>query len=352
MKDEILIADTVRQDCDMLDRILEDSYNTITATDDESILKIIREKGKKLAVIIICFELMIVDGKSLIDILRKLELKKKVPVLVISKGNDAEALKKCFRKGVTDYLLMPFNETIVRHRVRTVIELFKHKRKAEARIAKQKKEIQLKNKRLSETDSNIIELLGNVVESRNLESGKHIRRVKGFTKIIAEDIMKNCPKYKLTTKKVKQIVSASAIHDIGKINIPDKILLKPGRLTKEEYNQMKAHTVKGSELIEGAREIWGNEYADICRDIILYHHERYDGKGYPMGLKGDEIPIAAQVVSLADVYDALVTKRIYKRSVPPDEAFDMIVSGKCGSFSDDLISSFKRVKKKMESLLW
>ena len=351
MRDMVLIADTVRKDCDVLKKILDDSYNTVTATDNESMIRIIEEKGKKLAVIIICFELMRVDGKCIMDFLNKLELKKRVPVLVISKKNDIEELKKCFKKGVTDYLLMPLNEVIVKHRVRTVIELFKNKRKAEARIAKQKKEIQLKNKRLSETENNIIELLGNVVESRNLESGKHIRRVKGFTKIIAEDIMKNCPKYKLTQKKVEQIVSASAIHDIGKINIPDKVLLKPGRLTGEEYNLMKTHTIKGSELIEGERYIWGNEYADICRDIVLYHHERYDGKGYPMGLKGDEIPIAAQIVSLADVYDALVTKRIYKRSVPPDEAFGMIVSGKCGSFSEDLISSLKRVKEKMESLL-
>jgi putative two-component system response regulator len=146
------------------------------------------------------------------------------------------------------------------------------------------------------------------------------------------------------------IVSTSSLHDVGKISIPDNVLLKPGKLTQEEYEYMKSHTTRGSEILSEFKDIWDDEYRKTSYEICRYHHERYDGRGYPDGLKGDEIPISAQIVSIADVYDALVSERVYKSAYTKDEAFHMIVTGECGVFSPKLLECFRNVKKDFEAL--
>jgi putative two-component system response regulator len=184
-----------------------------------------------------------------------------------------------------------------------------------------------------------------------MESGEHIQRVKGYTEILANEMMKDYPEYELNTKKIELIVSASALHDIGKISIPDNILMKPGKLTKDEYEYMKSHTLRGCEILNQIKGAWDQEYSKYSYEICRYHHERYDGRGYPDGLKGDDIPISAQLVSIADVYDALVNERVYKDAFSKDQAFQMITQGECGVFSPKLLEAFRKVRREFEELV-
>lgn len=183
-----------------------------------------------------------------------------------------------------------------------------------------------------------------------LESGQHIERVKGYTKLLAEQLMKDYPEYGLTSDKVSVITSASALHDIGKIAIPDAILMKPGKLTQEEFEYMKSHTTKGGEILNSIKNVWDEEYGKVSYEICRHHHERYDGRGYPDGLKGEQIPLSAQIVSIADVYDALVNERVYKSAFPKEKAFQMIVTGECGVFSPKLLDCFWNARRAFERL--
>jgi len=240
--------------------------------------------------------------------------------------------------------LLSFDEQIraqIQHReqvkAREIIE-----KQLEMMITERTAEVQNKNKALNRINEDIIELIGDITEARDLESGEHIRRVKGITHVLAQQIMEDCPEYGLTQEKVELIASASALHDIGKIAIPDAILLKPDHLTPEEYEIMKTHTTKGPELLQKAPKDWSPAYLEISMEICHFHHEKYDGNGYPLGLVGDEIPISAQIVSIADCFDALTSKRVYKEAFSIDTAVHMLIEGQCGAFSPKLLESFKK----------
>ncbi len=219
----------------------------------------------------------------------------------------------------------------------------------EQTIAERTAELHEKAKTLNQINEEITELLGNITEARDMESGEHIKRVKGFTRILANHIKEEWPEYGLDDEQIALITSASALHDIGKIMISDNILRKPGRFTPEEFDIMKSHTSKGCEMLEMAPKGWDKRYLDFSMEICKYHHEKWDGKGYPEGLTGDDIPISAQIVSVADCFDALTTKRIYKDAYDPEVAFDMILSGQCGSFSDKMMASFRNAKEEFFS---
>ena len=197
--------------------------------------------------------------------------------------------------------------------------------------------------KLERSNEFLINALSSVVEFRSLESGEHIQRVKYFTKILLRYVKDEFPEYGLTDESVNLITNAAALHDLGKIAIPDSILLKPGKLTKDEFEEMKKHTVYGCELLENFKQE-DNEFYQYCYDICRFHHERYDGNGYPDKLKGEEIPIWAQVVSIVDVYDALVSKRVYKAAYAVDEAVRMIKDDECGVFSPKILDCFDMAK--------
>ena len=205
------------------------------------------------------------------------------------------------------------------------------------------------NETLLKMSEEVVDVLGEVVESRDADSGEHIKRVKGYTYILAKQVQEDLPEYGLDDYKVKLITFSSALHDVGKISIPDSILLKPGALTKQEFEVMKSHCAKGADVIKKMVGTWGDDYLQMGLSICLNHHEKWDGKGYPRGLKGDEIPIEAQIVSIADIYDALTTQRVYKPAYTYDTAFEMIINGECGAFSDKLMSCFKKCKKQFEN---
>lgn len=256
-----------------------------------------------------------------------------------------------------DYITKPFNNVIVQKRVKNAAGLYKYKMQLEERVEEQTsvlrkayQALKIQAEKLRENNQQIIDMLGTVVEYRNLESGEHIKRVKGYTGILAECAMKEYPEYGLTEEKINTIVAASSLHDIGKITIPDGILLKPGRLTEDEYEYMKSHTIRGCELLDEIDQEWEPDYKKVSYEICRHHHERYDGKGYPDGLKGEEIPISAQLVSVADVYDALVNERCYKDAYSPDEAYRMIINGECGMFSPKLMEVFRKVRREFEEM--
>jgi len=200
------------------------------------------------------------------------------------------------------------------------------------------------------TNNHLIEVLSSVVESRDFESGNHIQRMKRMTKALLKAIMEKYPEYELTDEKIEIMSSAATMHDIGKIAIPDNILLKPGRLTEDEFEIMKEHTIRGCKIINSASVIQDEEYYKYCYDICRHHHERYDGGGYPDGLKGDEISIVSQVVSIVDVYDALISKRCYKEAYDEEKVFDMILNGECGVFNPKLIDCLIDVRSELKKL--
>ncbi|MBR4749120.1 MAG: HD domain-containing protein [Abditibacteriota bacterium] len=217
----------------------------------------------------------------------------------------------------------------------------REKERLERLVEERTSALRSQSEALKRMSTGIVDLLGNVVESRDLSSGQHVRRVRRLTRILATQVMKSCPEYGLTEELVDSITSASALHDLGKIAIPDTVLLKPGSLTPEEFELMKTHSEKGSALLTGMKGYWDPDYLRLSMDICRSHHERWDGRGYPDGLKEDDIPIGAQIVSVVDAYDALTSERVYKSAVSHRKAADMILGGQCGVFSDRLLRCFE-----------
>jgi len=220
----------------------------------------------------------------------------------------------------------------------------------QVKINEAAEELRTKNHRIIEMSEEVVDLLANAVEMRDPESGAHVKRVKDFSRVLAMSVLRKWPEYGLTPEDVDNIVRASALHDLGKIMIPDGILLKPAKLTAEEFDLMKKHTTFGYDIIMSSPGSWDSDFMKYCVDIVLYHHEKYDGKGYPKGLVGDEIPIAAQIVAVADCYDALISERHYKKAYTTDEAFWMIKDGECGQFSEKILACFDECELDFECI--
>lgn len=351
MNKSVLIVDPNSSRRNELREVLSPDYNVFEAEGKLDAEKLIMSCENEFSALIIS----ILEGSDGLDLLQFMEsdgLYKDSPVLVMNTDGRDSLSKKCFDLGVFDIVLYPLHPIIVRHRVNAATEIFDSRRKLKRILEQTTAELEKQDRYISDTNKNIIEFLTDIIEARNLESGEHLRRVKAFSYLMCEVVAERYPKYNLTEEEISYIASASAMHDIGKIMIPDNILLKPQRLTDSEYEIMKTHTTKGSELLESARSIMGDKCTDICKEIALYHHERYDGGGYPFGLKGDDIPISAQIVSIADVFDALVAQRVYRASLEKDEAYKMIMEGRCGAFSPDILECFsiRFLKMKKEAV--
>ena len=357
MKRKILIVDDQEINRDILAGILEKAYEPVLAANGKEALEALGRDGNGFVLVLLDLVMPEMNGYKFLEHVNENGLIDAVPVIVISAEVDAETERNCLDLKVIDFIRKPFDKLAVLRRVENVINLFTIQHNLEKLVDAKTEEIKQQNvqlaaqaQRLRETNDRIIELLGTVVEYRNLESGQHIKRVKGFTRLLAEQIAIHYPEYELTENKINVIVAASALHDVGKIAISDSILLKPGKLTKEEFEIMKTHTTEGSAIIEHMKGISDGEYERVSYEIARYHHERFDGRGYPDGLVGDEIPIAAQIVAIADVYDALVSKRCYKDAYGKGQAFKMIMAGECGVFSDKILTCFAKAKEAFEAL--
>ncbi len=357
MQNTVLVVDDMEINREILAEILGEEYQVKTAEDGRKALEMIEELHEELAVVLLDLMMPVVDGFAVLEVMQEKGWSDKIPVLIISGETSVNAERKCFDYHISDFIRKPFDNALVKKRVRNVVSLYQYQRGLEDKVQAQTKTLREQNKllqlqadKLRKSNTNIIEILGTVVEYRDFESGEHINRVKGYTRILAERLAVEYPEYGLDQEEIEVIVSASALHDVGKIAIPDNILLKPGRLTDEEFACMKTHTTRGGEILQNIRNAWDEEYGKISYQICRHHHEKYDGRGYPDGLVGDEIPIAAQIVSIADVYDALVNERVYKDAFPKEEAFRMIMNGECGKFNPKLLECFRIERKAFEEL--
>ncbi|MBO5451392.1 MAG: HD domain-containing protein [Lachnospiraceae bacterium] len=357
MENRILLVDENEIYRDIMMRILCKEYSVEQVDNVGQAMDYLAKDINGIVAVLVDMLGSTTDGFTLLDAISKSPLHGKIPIIVLCNPTSAEMEEKLYLSEVSECIRQPFNETLIRLKVRNMVQLFQYQNDLEEKIKQQTKRIEMQNTMLKveadflqKSNVQIIDLLGVMAEYRNQESGEHIRRIKEYTRIIAEGMMQLYPEKGLTTELINIIVSASSLHDIGKIAITDTILLKPGRLTDKEFEYMKSHTFSGCEILEKLQNAWSKEYGKICKEICLCHHERYDGNGYPNGLKKDEIPLSAQIVSIADVYDALVHERVYKEAIPKDQAYEMIMNGECGIFSPDILNCFTQCRKKMEAL--
>jgi putative two-component system response regulator len=350
MKDKniILIADDAELNRELIKFIFEEQYNIVEAKDGEQAIDRIKEFGDSIGLL---FLDLLMPEKSGLDVLKFMNKEgyiNYIPVIMITGESTDESDEKAYEYGASDIIYKPFAPNVVMRRAKNIMELYEHRINLENELEERTRELVVSKKKLEESNDFLVNALSSVVEFRSLESGEHIQRVRYFTKLFLKYIMEFYPKYGITNEQASLIVSASALHDIGKIAIPDSILLKPGRLTPEEFEEMKKHTIYGCEILEKFKQE-ENEFYRYCYDICRYHHERYDGGGYPDKLKGDEIPIWAQIVSIVDVFDALVSKRVYKAPYAVEEAERMIMRGECGVFSPEILDCFQIAKPELRA---
>lgn len=357
IRDTILIVDDIEMNRAILSELLKDKYKILEADNAYDVVALAEQNMDKIAVILLD---IIMPNKDGIEALRKLKdfgITNVIPTVLMSAEFNDEAILNEHEYGACDIIEKPFDPHAVLRRIDNLVELYEQKNKLEQLLKKQATYLMQQNDRIQRQQDTInnmnntmLDTLSTVIEYRDVESGKHVHRIRKFTEILLRVVAEKCPEYNLTESKINLIVSASSIHDIGKIAIPDSILLAPRRLTYDEFRIMKEHTTKGCEILNLLDLQEKNEYFQYCYEICRYHHEKWDGMGYPDGLRGDDIPICAQVVSVADCYDALTSDRPYKAGIPHKQAAEMIKSGACGAFSEKLMECFNLVLPQFEEL--
>lgn len=352
---QLLIIGDDKEFLEKFEKIFSSTY--ILIKPDSSVHKIdfISKNYKNLAAI---FFIQNEKSKGKFSTLRKMQendILRHVPTFLVVDRDHPHFIEEAYQRGITDIVQKPFNDTVIRHRITNVIELFTNRYQIEKLFNEQSDLITRQLKELEKNQWAIIETLGNALESRDVESGDHVYRVKSVTRTLAVDLAVSHPEYMLNGTKIDLITLASTLHDIGKIAIPDNILKKPesdGRFTNEEFSIMKNHTVEGCKVIDSIPDFKDSPLYPYCYEICRHHHERWNGKGYPDGLAGNTIPISAQLVSIADVYDALISKRVYKPQFTHEKACEMIINGECGSFNPDLLECFKNTSNKIYELYY
>ncbi len=355
---KILVADNIEMNKSILREIFSTQYEMIETDCSELAFRFITQYRNNISIILINESIARNFNKDMVRTLNDLKIFKKIPVIIILNGDSAHRARTLnLELPYSDVAASPVNPHIIRSRVGNLIELYSHKNELEElverqtdKILSQNKALKLQQRKINTINNDMLDTLSTVIEYRDVESGRHIHRIKKFTEVMLKVLAVKYPKYNMTEERINLISSASALHDIGKIAIPDSILLSPRRLTYEEFNIMKAHTVKGCDLLNQLDSVERNEYFTYCYDICRYHHEKFDGKGYPDGLVGHQIPIWAQVVSVADCYDALTSERPYKAAFSHDQAVEMIRTGACGAFSDEMMDCFGEVINEFKNL--
>lgn len=346
-KQRILVVDDEEINRAVLMNMFDDEqheYELLEAGNGQEAVEQI-EKNQNIVLILLDVVMPIMDGFKVLEYMERHDLLEAIPVIMIT-GESVEASEgRAYELGVADVIHKPFFTHIVKRRTKNIIELYQNKHNMERRLKEQEIAIRAQEKEIRETNEFMIDALSTVVESRSAETGDHTKRIKFYTRIMARHLMEHFPQYGLTPVSVDAISRASVLHDIGKIGISDTILLKPGRLTPEEFEIMKTHTTIGCDILEKFYKDRTSNFYRYCYEICRHHHERWDGKGYPDHLVGDDIPISAQIVAVADVYDALVSPRVYKSSFSKEKACEMIINGECGQFSPDIVDCFRLARE-------
>lgn len=340
-KQKILVVDDSEMNREILIAMLGDDFDIIVAENGMECMELLKQYGKEISVVLLDIVMPLMDGFEVLTHMNRNRWIEDIPVIMISSEGSDAYIRRAFQLGVSDYISRPFDNRVVRQRVFNTIKLY----------AKQRRLIALVSDQIHENEKNsqmMVEVLSQIVEFRNGESGLHVLHIKILTEMLLEGILQRTDQYSLTPETCQMISIASAFHDIGKIGIDEKILNKPGKLTVEEFAEMKKHTLIGASMLSKMERYKDEPLIDIAYQICRWHHEQYDGKGYPDGLVGDEIPISAQIVSLADVYDALISERAYKKSFTHERAIEMILGGECGIFNPILIECFMEIEQKIK----
>lgn len=333
----VLIVDDNEMNRDILSEMLTRDYRIIEAEDGEKAISLLAQYGTQISLVLLDIVMPKKDGFEVLAKMNQEHWIDDIPVMMISSADSIQFIRKSYEYGASDYISRPFDINTVRQRVFNIIKLF----------TKQRRLSQIVTAQIHEKEKNndmMISILSQAIGYKSGETGVHIRHINKLTELLLGQLSKITSQYKLTWNDQSLIATASALHDIGKIGIDEKILNKPGKLTKEEFDIMKTHTIIGADIIKSLDKYQDNKLVKISYEICRWHHERWDGKGYPDGLIGDAIPISAQVVALADVYDALVSKRCYKDAFTHDKAIEMILNGECGTFNPLLLQGLKEIQ--------
>ena len=344
LKQQILIVDDSEINREILKEILKEDCRILEAANGEECLEQLERSGTGISLVLLDIVMPEMDGFEVLAAMNQNHWIEDIPVIMISSEDSDSYIRRAYEMGVSDYISRPFDAKIVYQRVLNMIKLY----------AKQRRLIRLVTRQIYEKERNnrmLIGILSQIVEFRNGESGLHVIHINLITQLLLEQLVKKTGKYQLSWEDRLLIATASALHDIGKIGIDEKILNKPGKLTKEEFEIMKTHTLIGAQMLDNLDMYRNEKLLKLAYEICRWHHERYDGKGYPDGLVGEEIPISAQVVSLADVYDALVSERVYKKAFSHEKALEMIQNGECGTFNPLLLRCMTEAQDKLKTMM-
>ena len=329
-KPEVLIVDDSRMNREILSEMLGSGYKITEAENGEECITALQQRGTGISLILLDIVMPVADGFTVLNYMTRNHRIEDIPVIMISSEGSEETIRRAYEMGASDYISRPFDSKVVCRRVANMIKLYSKQKNLTKLVTEQinKKE---KNNRM------MIRILSQIVEFRNNESGSHVLHIEKLTEMLMNRLIHKTDRYNIDPVQQDLIPIASALHDIGKIGIDEKILNKPGKLTPEEFEKMKQHSVIGEAILTSTKANTNEPLIKIASQICRWHHERYDGRGYPDGLKGDEIPICAQIVSLADVYDALTSERVYKKAFSHEQTMEMIQTGQCGAFNPILL---------------
>lgn len=333
---KILIVDDNEMNRAILSDMLGSDFDIIEAGNGEEAICILHKQELDISLMLLDIVMPVLDGFETLEVMKKHEWIYNIPIIMISAETSKGIMQKAYDMGVLDFITRPFDATIVRRRVQSTMLITTKQKELEKLVINQIYEKEKGNKLM-------IAILSHLVEFRNGESGMHVLHIRMITELLLRALIKKTSKYGISSQDISLICNAAALHDIGKILIPEAILNKPSKLTKEEFGIMKEHSEKGADILKGLDVDQSEPLIKAGYEICRWHHERYDGNGYPDKLKGDEIPITAQIVAIADVYDALTNKRVYKKAYTHEEAIKMIKNGECGVFNPELLETFMEV---------
>lgn len=343
----MLIVDDDEMNRSILSMIFEKDHPILEAPNGEEALRIFAGHKGEICAILLDVQMPVMDGITMLKKLAEEHVPGRIPIFLITGETKSAVIQQAYDLGVMDVIPKPFAPPIVQRRVNSVMELFAARNHFADVVAEQTEELREQNQQLQNLNMGMIEALATATEFRSGESGEHVRRIHDITRLLLE---KTPLREKFSDEEIRQIALAAILHDVGKISIPDAILNKPGRLTSEEFAVMQQHTVSGDDMLTQIPQLKGLPFYDYARLIARHHHERWDGKGYPDGLSGEDIPIYAQIVGVADVYDALVSQRVYKPPFEHGDAVDMIINGRCGVFNPLLMEYFRECAPAMREL--
>ena len=344
VKQQILIVDDSEMNREILTEMLQDDFRILEAENGEEALKMLKQYDTGISLMLLDIVMPVMNGFEVLAAMAREHWMDDIPVIMISSEGSEEYIRRAYEMGIADYIRRPFDAKIVYQRVFNTIKLYAKQRRLISLVADQIYEKE-KNNRM------MVGILSQIVEFRNGESGLHVVHINTLTRLLLERLVENTDAYNLTPDDCYLISTASAFHDIGKVGIDESILNKPGKLTKEEFETMKEHTLIGASMLDKLEHYKDEKMIKIAYQICRWHHERYDGKGYPDGLKGEEIPISAQVVAMADAYDALISDRVYKKAYSHEQAVKMILNGECGAFNPVLLECLTDIQDHLKEVV-